>query len=206
MDMDVRTHWEKIYTTKEPDEVSWYRPHLETSLALILRSVSDRTASIIDVGGGESTLVDDLLERGFQNITVLDVSHTAIDTNKARLGEKASGVYWLVADITQVELQPKSYDVWHDRAVFHFLTTPEQRAAYVRQVVRSVKPGGHVIVSTFGPEGPTKCSGLDIVRYDADSLHDEFGARFRLVESSKEMHQTPFGSTQQFLYCYCRME
>jgi 2-polyprenyl-3-methyl-5-hydroxy-6-metoxy-1,4-benzoquinol methylase len=206
MDMNVRTHWEKIYATKEPDQVSWYRPHLETSLVLILRSVSDRTASIIDVGGGESTLVDDLLERGFQNITVLDVSQTAIDTNKARLGEKASGVCWLVADITQVELQPKSYDVWHDRAVFHFLTTPEQRTAYVRQVVRSVRPGGHVIVSTFGPEGPTKCSGLDIVRYDADSLHDEFGARFRLVESSKEMHQTPFGSTQQFLYCYCRME
>jgi 2-polyprenyl-3-methyl-5-hydroxy-6-metoxy-1,4-benzoquinol methylase len=206
MNMDARTHWEKIYTTKAANQVSWYRPHLETSLGLILRAVSDRTASIVDVGGGESTLVDDLFKEGFQNITVLDVSQAAIDVNKARLGEKASCVRWLVADITQVELRPRAYDLWHDRAVFHFLTTQEQRAAYVRQVVQAVKPGGHVIVSTFGPEGPTKCSGLDVVRYDADSLHDEFGARFRLLESSKEVHQTPFGTTQQFLYCLCRIQ
>jgi 2-polyprenyl-3-methyl-5-hydroxy-6-metoxy-1,4-benzoquinol methylase len=206
MNMDARTHWEEIYTTKAPDQVSWYRPHLETSLGLILRAVSDRAVSIVDVGGGESTLVDDLLQEGFQNITVLDVSQAAIDVNKARLGEKASGVHWLVADITQVQLQPHAYDLWHDRAVFHFLTTKGQRAAYVRQLVQAVKSGGHVIVSTFGPEGPTKCSGLAVVRYDAESLHSEFGARFRLVESSKEIHQTPFGTTQQFLYCYCRVE
>ena len=204
--MDVRTHWEKIYTTKTSDQVSWYRPHLETSLALIMRSISDRLASIIDVGGGESTLVDDLFEQGFRNITVLDVSHAAIDVNKTRLGEKAGGIHWIVADITKVELEPRAYDVWHDRAVFHFLTAQEQRAAYVRQVARAVKPGGDVIVSTFGPGGPAKCSGLDVVRYDAESLHDEFGARFRLVESSKELHQTPFGTTQQFLYCTCRVE
>jgi 2-polyprenyl-3-methyl-5-hydroxy-6-metoxy-1,4-benzoquinol methylase len=204
--MDARTHWEKIYTTKAPDQVSWYRPHLETSLALIKRAAKDRSASIIDVGGGESTLVDDLLDEGFQNVTVLDVSQQAIETNKTRLGERASSVHWLVADITQVELQPRFYEVWHDRAVFHFLTAKEHRAAYVRQVARSVKPGGHVIVSTFGPEGPTKCSGLDVVRYDADSLHDEFGTRFRLVESSKEVHETPFGATQQFLYCLCCLE
>ena len=204
--MDVRTHWEKIYTTKARHQVSWYRPHLETSLALIKRAAGDRTASVIDVGGGESTLVDDLLEQGFQNITVLDVSHVAIDVNKTRLGERARGVQWIVADITQVELDPRAYDVWHDRAVFHFLTAQEQRTAYVRQVSRSVRSGGYVIVSTFGPEGPTKCSGLDVVRYDADSLHDQFGARFHLVESSKEIHQTPFGTTQQFLYCYCRVE
>jgi len=160
----------------------------------------------IDVGGGESTLVDDLLEQGFRDITVLDVSQAALDVNMTRLGKKASGVHWIAADITQVELEPRAYDIWHDRAVFHFLTRQEQRAAYVRQVARSVKPGGHVIVSTFGPEGSTKCSGLEVVRYDADSLHDEFGSRFRLVESSKEMHQTPFGTTQQFLYCYCRVE
>jgi 2-polyprenyl-3-methyl-5-hydroxy-6-metoxy-1,4-benzoquinol methylase len=206
MSMDVRTHWEKIYTLKAPDQVSWYRPHLETSLSLIKRAATDRTASIIDIGGGESTLVDDLLEQGFQNITVLDVSQAAIDVNKNRLGQKASVVQWLVADITQVELDPAVYEVWHDRAVFHFLTVQEHRAAYVRQVARSVKPGGHVIVSTFGPEGPTKCSGLEVVRYDADSLHSEFGARFRLVESSKELHRTPFGTTQQFLYCLCRVE
>jgi len=204
--MDAKTHWEKVYATKAPDQVSWYRPHLETSIALIERSVSDRSASILDVGGGESTLVDDLLARGFQNITVLDVSQVAIDATKQRLGQIASRVRWLVADVTQVELEPRAYDVWHDRAVFHFLTLPEQRSAYVRQVVLSVKPGGYVIVSAFGPEGPTKCSGLDVVRYDAESLHEEFGTRFRLVESSKELHETPFGTTQQFLYCYCRVE
>jgi 2-polyprenyl-3-methyl-5-hydroxy-6-metoxy-1,4-benzoquinol methylase len=204
--MDARTHWEKIYTTKAPDQVSWYRPHLETSIALIDRSVSDRSASIIDIGGGQSTLVDDLLARGFQAVTVLDVSQAAIEATKKRLRQAADRVHWLTADISQVELPPAAYDVWHDRAVFHFLTAPEQRSAYVRQAARSVKAGGHVIASTFGPEGPTKCSGLDVVRYNAESLHDEFGARFRLVESSKELHETPFGTTQQFLYCYCRVE
>jgi 2-polyprenyl-3-methyl-5-hydroxy-6-metoxy-1,4-benzoquinol methylase len=204
--MDPRTHWEKVYATKAMDRVSWYRPHLETSLGLIERSASDRSASIIDVGGRESTLVDDLLARGFQNIAVLDVSQTAIEATKERLGQIAEQVRWLVADITQVELEPGAYDVWHDRAVFHFLTAPQQRVAYVRQVARSVKPGGYVIVSTFGPEGPTKCSGLDVVRYDPDSLHSEFGASFRLVESSKELHKTPFGTTQPFLYCYCKVE
>lgn len=204
--MDAKTHWEKVYATKAPDQVSWYRPHLETSIALIERSVSDRSASILDLGGGESTLVDDLLGRGFQNVTVLDVSHIAIDATKKRLGKPADRVQWLTEDVTQVELESRAYDVWHDRAVFHFLTLPEQRSAYVRQVVLSVKPGGYVIVSAFGPEGPTKCSGLDVVRYDAESLHEEFGTRFRLVESSEELHETPFGTTQQFLYCYCRVE
>jgi 2-polyprenyl-3-methyl-5-hydroxy-6-metoxy-1,4-benzoquinol methylase len=204
--MDVRTHWEKIYTTKAPDQVSWYRPHLETSLALIERAAADRSASIIDVGGGESTLVDDLLAHEFRNITVLDVSESAIEATKNRLGPAAERVQWLVADITQVKLEQGVFDIWHDRAVFHFLTSPRERAAYVRQVARSVKLGGHVIVSTFGPEGPTKCSGLDVVRYDADSLHNEFGTHFRLVDSLKELHQTPFGTTQQFLYCYCAVE
>ena len=204
--MDTTTHWDKVYTTKAPEAVSWYRPHLETSLVLIERAAEARSAFILDVGGGESTLVDDLLLRGYENITVLDVSQTAIELTKGRLGPAAEQVRWLVADITEIELEPRAYDVWHDRAVFHFLTAPEQRIAYVRQVARSVKPGGHVIVSTFGPEGPTKCSGLDVVRYDADSLHHEFGRRFRLVESSKELHQTPFGTTQQFLYCYCRID
>lgn len=203
--MDARTHWEKIYSTKAPDQVSWYRPHLQTSIALIERSANDCSAAIIDVGGRESTLVDDLLARGFQNVTALDVSEVAIKQAKTRLGQAAERVHWLVADITQVELEPRAYDVWHDRAVFHFLADSQQRAAYVRQAARSVKPGGHVIVSTFGPEGPTKCSGLDVVRYDADSLHHEFGTRFRLVESSKELHRTPFGATQQFLYCLCKV-
>jgi 2-polyprenyl-3-methyl-5-hydroxy-6-metoxy-1,4-benzoquinol methylase len=204
--VDAKTHWEKVYATKAPETVSWYRPHLETSLALIERAAAVYSASIIDVGGGESTLVDDLLARGHGNITVLDVSRTAIEVTKKRLGLAAEHVRWLVDDVTRADLSNSAYDVWHDRAVFHFLTERDQRAAYVRNVARSVKRDGHVIVSTFGPEGPMKCSGLDVVRYDADSLHDQFGAHFRLVESSKELHRTPFGTTQQFLYCYCKVE
>lgn len=204
--MDAKSHWEKVYATKAPEAVSWYRAHLETSLALIERAAPDPSASIIDVGGGESTLVDDLLARGYHCITVLDVSQTAIEVSKKRLGSAAEQVSWLVADISKVQLLQNAYDVWHDRAVFHFLTGAEDRIAYVRQVAHAVKPGGHVIVSTFGPEGPTKCSGLDVARYDAHSLHEQFGVRFRLVDSTKEIHQTPFGTTQQFLYCYCRME
>jgi 2-polyprenyl-3-methyl-5-hydroxy-6-metoxy-1,4-benzoquinol methylase len=204
--VDAKTHWEKVYTTKAPDAVSWYRAHLETSLALIERAVDAHSASIIDVGGGESTLVDDLLPRGYKNLTVLDVSPTAIEVTRKRLGSASEQVYWLVGDIVEIELEPHSYDLWHDRAVFHFLTTPERRLAYVRQVTRAVKPGGHVIISTFGPEGPTTCSGLDVMRYDTESLHSEFGGHFRLVESSKESHQTPFGTTQQFLYCYSRID
>jgi 2-polyprenyl-3-methyl-5-hydroxy-6-metoxy-1,4-benzoquinol methylase len=203
---DLKTHWEKVYTTKAPDQVSWYRPHLETSISLIERAAGGTSASIIDVGGGESTLVDDLLARGYQNITVLDISQAAIDVTKKRLKDAAGRVHWITADVTTVEFAPGAYDVWHDRAVFHFLTSIEQRLAYVKTVARAVKQGGHVIVSTFGPEGPTKCSGLEVTRYDAESLHNEFGARFRLVESSKELHQTPFGTTQQFLYCYCRID
>jgi len=204
--MDAKSHWEKVYATKAPDAVSWYRAHLETSLALIERAAPDPSSSIIDVGGGESTLVDDLLAGGYENITILDVSQTAMDVTKTRLGLAAEQVHWLVADITEAQLEPGAYDVWHDRAVFHFLTTSEHRVAYVRQVAHAVKPGGHVIISTFGPEGPTKCSGLDVIRYDAESLHDQFGVRFRLVESSKELHRTPFGTTQQFLFCYCKVE
>jgi SAM-dependent methyltransferase len=204
--MGVQPHWEKIYAEKAPNAVSWYRPHLETSLALIEQSASGHFASVIDVGGGESTLVDDLLARGYENVTVLDLSQVAIDANRKRLGRAAERVHWLVADITQVELECSAYDVWHDRAVFHFLTAATDRIAYIRQVAHAVKRGGHVIISTFGPEGPVRCSGLDVVRYDAESLHGEFGADFRMLGSSTELHRTPFGTIQQFLYCYCRIE
>ena len=203
--MDARTHWENIYTTKSPEAVSWYRPHLETSLELIQRVAPARSTPIIDVGGGESTLVDDLLTRGYDNLTLLDVSSAAIQFTKERLRQRAVSVQWIVGDITTADLPANAYDVWHDRAVFHFLTTPDQRSAYVQQVGRSVRSGGHVLVSTFGPEGPTKCSGLDVLRYDAESLHAEFGARFQMLESLKELHETPFGTTQQFLYCLCRV-
>jgi SAM-dependent methyltransferase len=204
--MNAQNHWERIYGTKAPEAVSWYRPHLEISLKLIEGAAPEFSASIIDVGGGESTLVDDLLVHGYKNVTVLDVSQTAIDVSKKQLGKASERVKWLVADITKAELAPRAYDVWHDRAVFHFLTSIDERIAYVRQVAHAVKPGGHVIVSTFGPEGPTKCSGLDVVRYDAESLHKEFGVHFHLLDHSEELHRTPFGTIQQFLYCLCRVE
>ena len=204
--MDARSHWENIYAAKAPNAVSWYRSHLETSLELIEKVAPTRSPAIIDVGGGESTLVDDLVGRGYQNVSVLDVSSAAINFTKKRLGLMADSVDWIISDITTADLPANAYDVWHDRAVFHFLTTPEQRAAYVRQVRKAVKSGGHVLVSTFGAEGPTKCSGLEVVRYDAESLHAEFGVRFQLLESVKELHETPFGTTQQFLYCLCRLE
>ena len=204
--METQAHWDRVYGTKAPTEVSWFRPHLDTSLSLIGRIAGNRSASIIDVGGGESTLVDDLISRGYGNVTVLDISRTAIEHTKKRLDLASQQVTWLVGDITEAALPTHAYDVWHDRAVFHFLTDPTQRLAYVRQVSSAVKRGGHVIVGAFGPEGPNKCSGLDVMRYDADSLHAEFGARFRLMESSTELHRTPFGTDQQFLYCYCIVE
>jgi 2-polyprenyl-3-methyl-5-hydroxy-6-metoxy-1,4-benzoquinol methylase len=199
--MDTKSHWERLYGTKAPTEVSWFRPHLETSLALIERFARDHSASIIDVGCGESTLVDDLIGVGYLNVTVMDISRTAIEHSKKRVGSVSSNTVWLVADVTNAELPGHAYDVWHDRAVFHFLTEPEQRLAYIGQVAKSVKHGGLVIIATFGPEGPVKCSGLDAVRYDVDSLQAEFGPRFRLIESMTELHHTPFGTTQQFLYC-----
>lgn len=204
--MEQQAHWEHVYQTKAADAVSWYRPHLERSLELIRRSAPDFSAAVIDVGGGESTLVDDLLAAGYRDVTVLDISVTALEVAQRRLGSNGQCVTWLAADITDIELPEHRYDVWHDRAVFHFLTDTAQRAAYVRQVARSVRPGGYVIVATFGPEGPQKCSGLDVVRYDAGALHDEFGAEFRLLDSTTELHQTPFGVTQQFVYCLCKME
>lgn len=204
--MDAQAHWDRIYSEKAPNQVSWYRPHLEASLTLIEQTSAGSAASIIDVGAGESTLVDDLLVRGYSRLTVLDISKAAIAASKKRLGGAAERVRWLVADIMQAELEPSSFDVWHDRAVFHFLTTEDERRAYILQVVRSVRHGGHVIVSAFGPEGPTRCSGLEVVRYDAESLHAEFGANFRLISSSRHLHETPFGTSQQFLYCHCVLQ
>ena len=204
--MNPQSHWENVYATKAFDQVSWFRPHLETSLSLIERATSGRPSRIIDAGGGESTLVDDLLSRGHSNITILDISKTAIDVTRARLGARASGVQWLVADVTEIDLPANAYDIWHDRAVFHFLTNPADRSTYVEHVKKSVSPGGHVIIGTFGPEGPLKCSGLDVRRYDSESLHEEFGKRFRLIDSVSERHETPFGTTQQFVYCLCAIE
>jgi 2-polyprenyl-3-methyl-5-hydroxy-6-metoxy-1,4-benzoquinol methylase len=203
--VDPKAHWEKVYRTKQPNEVSWYRRHLDVSLRLIEEASPNRDAQIIDVGGGESTLVDDLLARGYHNLSILDVSLTALDVAKQRLSASADTVKWISGDVTTIAFARNQYDVWHDRAVFHFLTESKERAAYVRQVAQAVKPGGHVIVATFGPEGPTQCSGLNVVRYDADALHNEFGTSFQLVKHLTELHQTPAGSIQQFTYCYCNL-
>lgn len=204
--MDPRSHWEKVYGSKAPDAVSWYAPHLTQSLAYIRGTGLPKTASLIDVGGGESTLVDDLLDAGYQDATVLDISSTALQVCQARLGLRSSTVKWLQADVLEASLPPRTYDIWHDRAVFHFLTEQSQREAYVRQVVRSLRPGGFAIVGTFGPDGPIQCSGLPVARYEAEELHAEFGARFRLMEKRLEVHTTPWGATQQFVYCFCRLE
>ncbi len=204
--MKSKQHWERIYTTNSEDEVSWFQKHAELSLKLIRESAMGLSSSIIDVGGGASTLVDDLLSEGYKNITVLDLSAAALTHTKSRLGAKADHILWIEASITDTELPADRYDVWHDRAVFHFLNTEEERCAYVEAVLRSVKPGGMVIVATFAEDGPTSCSGLPVQRYSAEELHAEFGAPFRLLGHEKELHNTPAGQVQQFVYCLCRRQ
>ena len=202
--MQVKSHWEHVYETKSVDAVSWFQPHAEQSLRLIRQTGLAPTASIIDVGGGASTLADDLLDDGFRHVTVLDVSGAALAAARARLGERAASVTWLEADITQVALPHNAYDLWHDRAVFHFLTSDRDRQAYVAEVLRAVKPGGYVIVATFAEDGPLQCSGLPVVRYSPSALHAEFGATFSLERHEREEHHTPSGAVQKFIYCYCR--
>lgn len=202
--MQSKEHWDKVYSTKPTDGVSWYQEHAESSLRLIQQTGVSSSAEIIDVGGGASTLVDDLIKKGFTRLSVLDLSAAALAATKQRLGNHANEVKWIEGDITEVPLPPLSYDVWHDRAVFHFLTDEAERAAYVEAVLRCVKPGGFVIVATFSEDGPTQCSGLPVKRYTADELHDEFGAPFELLRHEKEEHRTPFGTTQNFVYCFCR--
>lgn len=202
--MKPKEHWEGVYSSKASNAVSWFQEHAEQSLRLIKATGVPLSAAIIDVGGGASTLVDDLLHSGYSNLTVLDLSAAALSAAKARLGASSSAVRWLEADVTRAELAVHAYDVWHDRAVFHFLTTAQDRSAYVQQVLRSVKPGGHVIVATFAEDGPTQCSGLPVMRYRADQLHAQFGEPFTLLRHEKEEHHTPFGTLQQFVYCYCR--
>jgi len=202
--MHSKDHWEKVYSTKATTSVSWFQEHAETSLSIIRSTGVAKDAAIIDVGGGASKLVDDLLFSGYENLSVLDLSAAALAAAKQRIGLPSAKVVWLEADVTKVDLPNHHFDVWHDRAVFHFLTTPEDRAAYVSTVLRAVKPGGHVIVATFAEDGPTQCSGLPVMRYRADELHAEFGDSFTLLQHSKEVHHTPFGTDQQFVYCYCR--
>ncbi|MCS6786081.1 MAG: class I SAM-dependent methyltransferase [Thiobacillaceae bacterium] len=202
--MDVKAHWETVYTRKAPTEVSWFQPHAERSLGLIRLARVTPAARIIDVGGGASTLVDDLLAAGYRDVTVLDVAAHALAAARERLGARAAEVRWIEADVLTVGLPRHGYDVWHDRAVFHFLTDPADRQRYVRQVLHAVRPGGIVIVATFAPDGPERCSGLPVVRYDPQGLHAEFGAPFELIMHEREAHHTPAGAVQQFIYCLCR--
>jgi 2-polyprenyl-3-methyl-5-hydroxy-6-metoxy-1,4-benzoquinol methylase len=202
--MNTKTHWEHIYETKAPTQVSWYQEHAQVSLQYIRNTGIQKTDPIIDVGGGSSTLVDDLLTDGFQHISILDVSGTALQLARQRLGARAVDVNWIEADITQVVLPEQTYALWHDRAVFHFLTQRADRQRYIDSARHAVRPGGHVIVATFALDGPERCSGLEVAHYTPESLHGEFGEDFVVVDSTRETHHTPFGTEQKFIYCYCR--
>lgn len=201
--IDQSEHWEKVYQTKNPEAVSWFQVHAERSLSIIRSLGLDASAGILDVGGGASTLVDDLVSEGRTGVTVLDLSTSALQVARKRLGVLSAKATWIAGDIRSVALAQRAYAVWHDRAVFHFLTEARDREAYVGQVMKAVQPGGHVIVATFAPDGPEQCSGLPVVRYDPDQLHDAFGPAFELVEHASEQHQTPWGSVQHFVYCHC---
>lgn len=203
--MDRSAHWEQVYRTKGPDQVSWFQAEAQLSRRLIQRVEPDRTARIIDIGAGASTLVDGLLAAGYESLTVLDLSATALTLARQRVGSAATAVRWQAADVLAATFAEGSYDVWHDRAVFHFLTDDADRARYVAQVRRAVRPRGYVIVATFAEDGPSRCSGLEVARYSPTSLHEEFGAPFDLVESHRELHTTPTGVQQAFTYCICRV-
>jgi len=198
---DKRTHWESIYQTKKPESVSWYQPSLRVSLELIRRTGLAKDAALVDVGGGASTLVDDLLTLEYSNITVLDISSQAVDYSRTRLGARAKSVKWIVGDITAVNPLQLSVDIWHDRAVFHFLLEEEDRKKYCNVLNASLRPGGFIVIATFDINGPMKCSGLEIVRYDPKSLLLTLGSSFKLISSQVELHRTPSHKTQEFVYC-----
>lgn len=193
-----KNHWENVYETKNPDQVSWTQAKPQTSLDFITSLGLGKEAKIIDIGGGDSNLVDFLLQEGYENITVLDISAKALEKAKERLGEAASKVQWIATDITEFE-PTETYDIWHDRAAFHFLTTPEQVSKYIDIAEKSIT--GFMILGTFSKNGPTKCSGLDIQQYDDESLSEKFESGFERIKCITEDHTTPFGTTQNFVFC-----
>ena len=198
MKNENKNHWETIYQTKSPNEVSWTEEIPETSMAFFHGLNLPKSATIIDIGGGDSKLVDFLISEGYENISVLDISKSALNRAKKRLGEKSTLVKWIVADIT--EFQPETqYDLWHDRAVFHFLTTPDQIAKYVQTATKAVK--GNIIIGTFSEDGPEKCSGLDVKRYTTESLPQVFSDGFEMIDCDKAEHVTPFNTVQNFVFC-----
>jgi len=197
--LERQAHWQNVYQTKSEQTVSWFQERPNVSLDLIHATGVDNGASIIDIGGGASRLVDALINEGFNAVSVLDLSEKALATSKTRLGTQSQQVQWIVADITQ--WQPsQTYDVWHDRAALHFLIEPKDRAAYVERVNKSVWTGGHVIIGTFAPDGPERCSGLPVVRHDAASLGEMLGPSFALAETRRHDHQTPSGTIQKFQF------
>jgi SAM-dependent methyltransferase len=196
---DRQTHWENVYTTKTEKEVSWFEESPTISLDLIRSTGAGLDAPLVDIGGGASRLVDALVDDGFEAVTVLDLSETALARAQARLGTRGAKVRWIVEDVTTWE-PSETYEVWHDRAAFHFLTEPKDRAAYVERVARAVRVGGHVIIGTFAPDGPERCSGLAVVRHDAASFGEILGGAFELMESRRHAHQTPMGATQRFQF------
>ncbi len=200
--MNQRKHWDKVYSKTPIDKVGWYKPHLDTSLKWIKELNLPNDARLIDIGGGASTLVDDMLGHGFNSITVLDLSKKALSWARERLGDRAEFVTWIDGDITSIELPTNHYNLWHDRAVFHFLTEPEQKERYRNALLRTLKTTGHLIISTFAPEAPPKCSGLPVERYSADKLKSTLGKEFELQRHHKELHITPSGVEQMYLYCH----
>lgn len=201
--MDTKQHWEAVYEGQDPTEVSWFQPRPETSLELIDQLELQPSARIVDVGGGTSTLVDHLLARGSPDITVLDISDRALEQARRRLGPRAERVRWIVCDVTDARFD-RPFDLWHDRAVFHFLVDSIDRERYRQRMAAAVVPGGHAIVATFGEDGPERCSGLPVVRYSRDALEREVGEAFVLVDSRRELHRTPSGKDQSFVYCLFR--
>ncbi len=198
-------HWQRVYLEKDPHQVSWFEDSPVASLELLANAHLSSFSSVIDVGGGASALVDALLSRGLANLTVLDISSAALEVSRTRLGAAAERVTWLTADITTAQLPIASYNLWHDRAVLHFLTDPSSRAAYVAALKNSLRPGGHALIATFAPDGPLKCSGLDTMRYDAPSLLEVLGTdQFALLEERRVRHVTPNGGTQAFTYALFR--
>jgi SAM-dependent methyltransferase len=199
-----REHWQSVYQTKAEQQTSWFRPHLDESLRLIDGLDLDKSLPVIDVGGGRSTLADDLLPRGFGDVTVLDLSPAALEESRRRLGARAESIAWLASDILEASLPAANYALWHDRAVFHFLTGHDERARYAATAARSVRPGGFLVLATFAPDGPEKCSGLPVRRHDASSLADTFSGSFAVVADSRDVHATPFGTEQPFTYVVLR--
>lgn len=198
--MDRKAHWEQVYSTRKPHEVGWYQAYPEIPLHLIAATGITKNEAIIDVGGGASNLVDALLENGYSDVTVLDLSAAALEATKARLGAASSQVKWLVADVACFT-PPQPYQVWHDRAVFHFLTDASDRQRYVEAARAALPPGGHLIMATFALDGPPQCSGLDVVRYSPGSLQQEVGDGFTLAESFGGLHITPSQGKQSYTFC-----